>query len=95
MGYLLIEESAWSGLNTKIKQLTSEVEELARHFNLDEKDEWLDNQDVCLRLNISKRTLQYYRERGYIGSSEINGKRYYKVKDLNRFLNTNLTLNRE
>lgn len=39
MGYLLVEESAWNGLNTKVRQLTAEVERLAQHFNLEEKEE--------------------------------------------------------
>jgi hypothetical protein len=44
--------------------------------------EWLDNQDVCLILNISKRTLQTYRDNGTLPYSQINHKIYYKPNDI-------------
>lgn len=37
-------------------------------------EDWLDNQDVCLLLNISPRTLQSYRDTGKISFSQINHK---------------------
>ena len=43
---------------------------------------WLDNQDVCLILNISKRTLQTYRDNGMLPYSQINHKIYYKPNDI-------------
>ena len=43
---------------------------------------WLDNQDVCLILNISKRTLQTYRDNGTVPYSQINHKIYYKPDDI-------------
>jgi len=49
-------------------------------------DEWLDNQDVCLLLGVSQRTLQSYRDRGRIGFSQINHKVYYRVSDIEGFL---------
>ncbi len=47
---------------------------------------WLDNQDVCMILNISQRTLQTYRSTGKIGYSQINGKIYYKGSDVEKLL---------
>jgi len=43
---------------------------------------WLDNQDVCLILNISKRTLQTYRDNGTVAYCQINHKIYYKPDDI-------------
>ena len=43
---------------------------------------WLDNQDVCLILNISKRTLQAYRDNGTLPYSQVNHKIYYKPTDI-------------
>lgn len=45
-------------------------------------DNWLDNQDVCLLLNISPRTLQTLRDNGSLAFSRINHKIYYKPKDI-------------
>lgn len=55
-----------------------------------ENNKWLDNQDVCNLLNISYRTLQYYRNTGKISFNQINSKSYYKVTDVERLLNISL-----
>jgi hypothetical protein len=47
---------------------------------------WLDNEEVCLLLNIQKRTLQRYRERGLIPCTQIRHKVYYKTADVERLL---------
>ncbi|MDR0606152.1 MAG: helix-turn-helix domain-containing protein [Bacteroidales bacterium] len=47
---------------------------------------WLDNQDVCQMLNISKRTLQTYRDNGTLPYSQINHKMYYKPEDVQRVM---------
>ena len=52
---------------------------------------WLDNQEVCNLLNISKRTLQYYRNTGKISFSQINSKCYYKASDVEKLLNDSRT----
>ena len=44
----------------------------------------MDAQEVCLVLNISKRSLQSYREHGIIPCSFIGGKYMYKESDLAR-----------
>lgn len=49
-------------------------------------ESWLDNQDVCLRLNISLRTLQMFRDTGKLPYSQINHKMYYKTEDVERLL---------
>lgn len=54
------------------------------------KDKWLDNQDVCELLNISKRSLQYYRNCGKLPFSQINNKCYYKVADVEKLLKDSL-----
>lgn len=44
-----------------------------------------DNQDVCLLLNVSKRTLQRYRDNG-LKYHTILHKTYYREKDLHEFI---------
>lgn len=44
-----------------------------------------DNQDVCLLLNISKRTLQRYRDNG-LKYHTILHKTYYMEKDVHEFI---------
>lgn len=51
--------------------------------------EWIDSQEVCLLLNISKRTLQNYRDTGKIPYSSVDGKMYYKYRDIMDILEKN------
>ena len=48
--------------------------------------DWLDNQDVCQALNISKRSLQTYRDNGTLPYTQIGHKMYYKTEDVNRII---------
>jgi len=50
------------------------------------KEEWMDNQEVCILLDISKRTLQTYRDKGILSFSQIGHKCYYRVKDIEQFV---------
>lgn len=41
---------------------------------------------MCLALNITKRTLQSYREKGIIPYSHVGGKYFYKESDVAAYL---------
>lgn len=47
---------------------------------------WLDNEDVCNILSISKRTLQTYRDKGLLPFSRIRNKLFYRPDDIERLL---------
>lgn len=49
---------------------------------------WLDNQDVCEILGISKRTLQAYRDKGLLPFSRIRHKLFYKPEDVEKLLHS-------
>lgn len=46
----------------------------------------MDNQDVCLVLKISPRTLQTLRGSGKLPHSKINNRIYYRPKDVERLI---------
>lgn len=50
--------------------------------NNQDKEKWLGNDDVCSVLQISKRTLQSYRDNGILPYSQIGRKCYYRVSDI-------------
>ena len=52
-----------------------------------------DNQEVCLLLRISKRTLQRYRNNGVLKFYSIYHKTYYKESDLHEFIRNNFDEN--
>jgi hypothetical protein len=45
-----------------------------------------DNQDICLLLNICKRTLQRYRTLGWLPYTRIDQKTYYTESDVKKFI---------
>ena len=50
---------------------------------------WLDNQEFCVLLKISKRTAQNYRDKGIVAFSQIGSKVYYKLSDVHELLESN------
>ena len=86
MGYFIITDSNWARLRNEILCLAETCHkafgEQSRHAD------WLHNGDVCKLLNISKRTLQHYRDTGVLSFSQIGHKCYYKREDVERLLQT-------
>lgn len=76
-----------------MERLLEQLEKLFRAASIKEKkhanylngEKLYDNQDICLLLNISKRTLQRYRDSG-LKYYTILHKTYYKEKDLHVFI---------
>ena len=84
MGYLIITDQNWQKLRDEILSLADGC-----HKAFGEKSkhtDWLHNGDVCQLLNISKRTLQHYRDIGVLPFTQIGHKCYYKREDVERLL---------
>ncbi len=85
MGITLIETRTWEKMNERFADFINRLnKEMGTNENF---DEWLDNGVVCRLLNVSKRTLQSYRDTGKLPFSQINHKVFYKQKDVEAFLN--------
>lgn len=46
----------------------------------------MDSQDVCLLLNVTKRTLQTYRDKKQLPYTSIGGKFFYRESDVAEYL---------
>jgi hypothetical protein len=78
----------------RLKQCVAELLERSGKFKPSHpQEEWMDNQSVCRLLGISLRTLQNYRDKGLVPYSQTGHKCYYKVKDMERFMEQNRTVN--
>ena len=64
-------------------RLTKSPEKERRTFN---GEVLLDNQDLCIMLNVSKRSLQRYRSLGWLPFQRIDQKTYYLQSDVERFI---------
>lgn len=81
----MVEKRSYDRLVARIGALAGRVAELCRRQDKT-LQHWLDNEEVCLLLNIQKRMLQRYRERGLLPCTQIRHKVYYKTADVERLL---------
>ena len=85
MEIIAIEKKTLEAVERAFERFENRMEELcARHTK--RLSQWLDNGEVCRLLNISKRTLQTYRDNGILPYSQINHKMFYKSSDIEMLL---------
>lgn len=53
---------------------------------------WLNNEELCKALCLSKRTLQNYRDQKVLPYSIIRGRVFYKIEDVRKVLHDNLVV---
>lgn len=83
-----IEASAFMEMNNILFKIEKQLKRL--NFSKPELNEWLDNQDVCLFMNISDRKLLSLRQKGLISFSRIERKVYYKKEDILNYMRRDL-----
>lgn len=86
MGIICIDERVWNSFMGKLATLSALARQVDRMYNPAKKEYWMESADVCRALDISKRTLQSYRERGNIPFSNVGGKYFYKESDIAAYL---------
>ena len=70
----------------RVEMLNKKIEKLNNSKNQLNGDTLLDNQDLCLLLKVSKRTLQRYRSSGILPYKRIQQKTYYLESDVHKFI---------
>ncbi len=91
MKAIIISKKEFQELIDKLNEIEKVVSEKEKG-SLNEK--WLDNEDVCEILKISKRALQNYRGKGMLPFSQIGNKIYYKASDIEKHLENNYIHNK-
>ena len=80
-----------SELIVAYQRLSEKIDNLDRKLDLKQglnssSETWLDIMEACAFLKVSKRTLQNYRDDGTLPFSQVGGKIYFKVADLEQHL---------
>lgn len=83
---MTIEKKTFEEMKERFNRFSEHVQQLCSRYRSPEKMNWLDNADVCEKLNVSKRTLQTYRDGGLLAYSQINHKIYYRLEDVEAFI---------
>lgn len=82
-----IETRTFEAMMARFEALADRVEYLCRTNGDKSMQKWLDNQEVCEILGISKRTLQTYRDKGMLSYTQINHKIFYRPEDVEKLIN--------
>lgn len=91
MEIVTIEKKTFEAMMEQFKRLTRTVDALCHESNERRMAKWLDNQDVCVILGISLRTLQTYRDNGTLPYSQIGRKMFYKPDDVEQIIQRQLS----
>ena len=92
MEVVTIEKRTFSYVCERFTEFAKRIESLCS-THTQKVENWLDSQEVCLLLGVSKRTLQYYRSSGRLAYSQIGSKIYYKTSDIERIIADSETQN--
>jgi hypothetical protein len=87
MEIINIEAHTFEAMLGRFESFVQKAEKLIERNKSKELDGWLDNQDVCLILNVNPNTLQYLRDKRKLAYTKFNRKMYYKPEDVERFIN--------
>lgn len=82
MRIINIEAGVFESMLDRFEAFAGKVDRLCGRERDRDLEDWLDNQEVCRILNISKRTLQTYRDNGTLPFTRIGHKMYYKADDV-------------
>jgi hypothetical protein len=70
----------------KLDLADKKIDRLLNHDTCLKGDELLDNQDLIGMLKVSHRTLQRYRSNGKLPYCNMNGKSFYRLTDVTKFI---------
>jgi len=78
----IIEARTFEAMLSAFRTFADRLDTLCRLYGDMEEKKWLDNQEVCLLLKVSPRTLQTLRDNGTLAYTQICHKTYYKPGDV-------------
>lgn len=84
MDIVVIESKTFEQMKGRFEDFFQQMKNLCGENQ--DKEKWFGNEDVCRLLQISKRTLQTYRDTGILPYSRIGRKRYYRVSDIEQLI---------
>ena len=82
-----MDTRTWEAMVARFANFSQRVETLCEKSKDMCLRKWLDNQDVCEILQISKRTLQTYRDNGMLSFTQIGHKMFYRPEDVAQVIN--------
>jgi hypothetical protein len=85
MNAVILSQDQFDSIINRIEDLKSEI----KNNSKSKSEDFVDNADFIQLMNISKRTAQAWRDEGIISFSQIGGKIYYRMSDVQALLDKN------
>lgn len=96
MEITVLDSQILKALHREIKEVSQLIEEITSPYKaLQQSNKWLDQQEACQLLGISKRTLQTYRAKRILAATQINRKNYFRLVDVEKLMQTERPLKKE
>lgn len=81
-----VDSRTWNMMLDRFEEVAQRMEKIFGEEDNRPMQGWLDGQEVCEILSISKRTLQTMRDKGVIGYTSRSGKFYYKPDEIEAYI---------
>lgn len=85
MNAVILSQEQFDTIINRIDEIKTEIKGKTKTNS----DEFVDNADFIQLMKISKRTSQSWRDEGKIAFSQVGGKIYYKMSDVDELLSKN------
>lgn len=82
MEAIILSKEQYNTMLAAIQEIKAKLDD-----KVDPEESFIDNQEFLLKMKISKRTAQTWRDEGKISFSQVGNKIYYKVADVEELLN--------
>lgn len=86
MEFVIFEKRAFEEMAAKLESFMQRVDNLCLRHGEKKPQKWLDHQEVCQALRISKRTLQTLRDNGTLAYTKIGNRTFYRPEDVERII---------
>jgi hypothetical protein len=91
MEFVCIEAKAFMEMNEALEAVEKQMRETCGE-GICSMDDWIDNQEACMLMNVSPRKLLQLRRSRIIPYSHIDRKVYYRRQDIIYYLENSITM---
>lgn len=86
MELITFETETYKQLTDKLDKVIEFMNNLKISSEITISTYWVRQEQAMKLLDVSSRTMQTYRDKRLLGYSQVKGKIYYKMTEINRFL---------
>lgn len=86
MEIVTIEARVFERMLKRLEDAAQITDDLCEKYSEKRLGKWMDNQEACILLGVTPRTLQTLRDNGTLAYSQINHKIYYRPEDIQNIL---------